>query len=286
MNNLKSNIISIYGDKGEEWLKNLPDIISQIASKHKLEQLTPSKVMNFNYIIFGHQNSEPIVLKVSLDNVALSKEYDYLTAVSNQNNLKIIAHDKDMIIMEQALPGTTLKEQFPKNDKEATTILCSLIKKLHTAHIPKNHNFKNIKDILKVLDKDINIPQHILLKARNLRDNLLAATTQEVLLHGDLHHENILKHNNEWVAIDPKGFIGDPAFEVAGYLYNPIPDLVECNNAQEIIKERIKLCSELLQIPQQTIHDWMYVKIVLCWAWNLEDNSSITYWEKIINDII
>lgn len=82
---------------------------------------------------------------------------------------------------------------------------------------------------------------------------------------------------NEWVAIDPKVFIGDPTFDIAGYLYNPIPDLIKHENTQEIIKERIKICSEMLHIPQQRIYDWLYVKIVLCWAWSLNDNCNISY---------
>lgn len=283
MNNFEKNIISIYGVKGKEWLKQLPEIISQIASKYQLKNLIPASNMNFNYVTFGYQNSKQIALKLSLDNALLLNEIDYLKSTQQHGAITLLYYNKNMMIMEQAQPGITLKEMFPNNDKDATIICCSLIKKLHTAKIRKNHNFKSIKELLKVLDKDLTIPKDILLKARSLRDNLLITTTQEVLLHGDLHHENILKHNNEWIAIDPKGFIGDPAFDIAGYLYNPIPKLPEHNNAQKIIKDRIKLCSELLSIPEQKIYNWMYVKVVLCWAWTLEGPCNITCWKKIIN---
>ena len=85
--------------------------------------------------------------------------------------------------------------------------------------------------------------------------------------------------------IDPKGFIGDPAFEPAAYLCNPIPELLQEYNAKQIVSDRIKLCSEKLQVPQQRIADWLYVKSVLCWAWSLEDNLDPRYWKHFL-DII
>jgi len=43
-----------------------------------------------------------------------------------------------------------------------------------------------------------------------------------VVLHGDLHHFNILSSGDRWLAIDPKGIIGEPEFEPAAYLENKI----------------------------------------------------------------
>lgn len=58
---------------------------------------------------------------------------------------------------------------------------------------------------------------------RGLRDQLLSTSPAPVFLHGDLHHENILQGqgSDHWV-IDPKGLVGDPAFEAAAWLRNPV----------------------------------------------------------------
>ena len=114
---------------------------------------------------------------------------------------------------------------------------------------------------------------------------MLSTTTKKVLLHGDLHHDNILKNGDGWLVIDPNGFIGDPAFEPAAYLCNPIPELLQEDNANEIISNRIKLCSTELKIPEQRIADWLYAKAVLCWAWSLEDNLDPVYWPKFLEKI-
>ena len=113
----------------------------------------------------------------------------------------------------------------------------------------------------------------------------MKSTTREVLLHGDLHHDNILKNSNGWLVIDPKGFIGDPAFEPAAYLCNPTPELLQENQPREIIENRINICSAELGIDARRIADWLYAKSVLCWAWSLEDNLDASYWLKFISTL-
>ena len=139
----------------------------------------------------------------------------------------------------------------------------------------------------------MDIPDEILAKAKHLRDDLLKSTTKEVLLHGDLHHDNILKNGDrpvrrslseaEWLVIDPKGFIGDPAFEPAAYLCNPIPELLQENQPREIIEKRINICSAELDIDSRRIAGWLYAKSVLCWAWSLEDNLDANYWKEFLS---
>ena len=124
--------------------------------------------------------------------------------------------------MQRANPGTTLKTLFPKEDQNATAIVCNAIQQLQSAEIPKQQNFYHLKTLLSILDNDLNIPTDIISKAKQLRDALLASAEKTVLLHGDLHHENILKHGDGWLIIDPQGFIGDPVFEVCAFILNPI----------------------------------------------------------------
>ena len=253
-------------------MDDLPEITSKIAKEHNLSGLSPVDNMTFNYVASGYQNDKPIILKIGLNSKALAKETHCLRAFSNHAAAEVLAYDNNIIIMQLAVPGSTLKAHFPGNDIDATKILCASIKELHKASIPESHNFYHLSELFKALDQELDISDEILSKAKHLRDKLLSTTTKEVLLHGDLHHDNILQNGDTWVVIDPKGFIGDPAFEPAAYLCNPIPELLHEDNAKQIVSDRIKLCAEKLEIPEQRIKDWLYVKSVLCWAWSLEDN--------------
>lgn len=285
MKEFKKNIISIYGNEGSRWLDSLPEITAKIAKEHNLSGLTPVDNMTFNYVASGYQSDNPIILKIGLNSKVLVKEASCLKAFAKQPTAEVIACDDNMIIMRRAVPGTTLKGNFPARDDTATKILCTSIKELHQAVIPGNHNFYHLSELFKTLDQTLDIPDEILTKAKRLRDELLSTTTKEALLHGDLHHDNILKNGDGWLVIDPKGFIGDPAFEPAAYLCNPIPELLQEERLSEIIANRIKLCSAELKIPEQRIADWLYAKSVLCWAWSLEDNLDPGYWPKFLEKI-
>lgn len=282
MSSFERNIVAIYGYKGKKWLNELPTILANLIEQYDLSQLEPVTNMNFNYVVRGFLNEKPIIVKLGLNTRALSKEAQCLKAFEAHVAPKVIVNKDNMIIMEQAVPGTTLKTHFPLREIEATNILFHVIKSLHTAKIPIDHNFYHVKDLLKTLDKELDIPNNFLNKARKLRDKLLNTSTKEVLLHGDLHHDNILNNGRDWMVIDPKGFIGDPAFEPAAYLCNPIPDLLQENNPKQIIIDRIKLCAKNLNLDEQRIHDWFYAKSVLCWAWSLEDKLDASYWEKVL----
>ena len=199
---------------------------------------------------------------------------------------ELIACKPGMILKQKANPGTTLKEYFPDRDKQAVAILCQSVQQLQKAEIPKQHNFLPLKKLLTILDNDLTIPRDILSKARELRDDLLASTDTEVLLHGDLHHENLLKHDDDWLVIDPKGFIGDPVFEACAFIHNPIPKLLEQTKPIDLINQRVNACAEQLDFSTQRIQDWLYVKSILGWIWCLQDNTSPEYLKRFVNLLI
>lgn len=76
------------------------------------------------------------------------------------------------------------------------------------------------------IEKEWEIPKNHLQNARTLKEELLAKTfALPVLLHGDLHQENILSHGDDWLVIDPKGVIGFPINEVWACVEKPSHDL-------------------------------------------------------------
>ena len=282
MQTFKSNIIEIYGVKGEVWLQALPSMVDAISKQYGLTALRPVSNMSFNYVASGYQNEKAVILKLGLDTLALSKEADCLKAFLNYGAVKVLAYDEGMILMKKADPGVTLKTFFPGNDKQAVSVLCDTLKQLHAAPIPEDHHFLTLKTVLSVLDHELDIPSDILLKARQLRDHLLESSDADVLLHGDLHHDNVLKQNDQWLAIDPKGFIGAPVFDVCAFLMNPMPTLLKQTNVVDMINLRIKHCADLLSFSEKQIKDWLYVKVVLGWAWALEDNMETAYFSTLI----
>jgi streptomycin 6-kinase len=276
-----SNIISIYGEQGKEWLDELPELVAAISSKLELRDLKAVANLTYNYVLSGFQGDNPIILKLGLDNVGLKREALALKCFAGCGAVKVLAKDEGMLLLERAVPGTSVKNYFLDKEQESIEIACGVIKKLHQTNIPTTHNFPHIKDWLAALDKEWSIPDEYLQKARQLRDQLLQTSKPDVFLHGDLHHDNILQNGNDWLVIDPKGVLGEPAYEVAAFIRNPMPELLHHDDAPNIILNRISRFAELLGIPAKRIHDWCFVQAVLVWVWALEDDCDTGYFEHI-----
>ena len=277
MTTFQSNIISIYGEKGKIWLNELPQLVSETSSKLDLRDLKEVPNLTYNYVLSGFQDGNNIILKLGLDNEGLKQEAFALKCFAGCGAVKVLAEDEDMLLLERAVPGMSLKEYFPTKEKESIEIACGVIKKLHQASISAAHNFPHIKDWLTALDKDWPIPDGYLQKARKLRDELLQTSKPDVLLHGDLHHDNILQNDEDWLVIDPKGVIGEPAYEVAAFIRNPIPELLNHADAPNIIHNRVTRFAELLELRSQRILDWCFVQAVLSWVWAIEDGCDDIY---------
>ena len=132
------------------------------------------------------------------------------------------------------------------------------------------HEFPTINAWLDLLGsyKGTKVPKGALQKAKKLSDKLLSTQGKLYLLHGDLHHENILQQGNSWVAIDPKGVVGELEYEVGAFIRNPVPELLQQRNARHILQNRIDYFSKSFGFERQRLIEWSFVQSVLAGCWS------------------
>ncbi len=262
----------MYGAAGHQWLIELSDRVKDLAQRWHLTGLYRAENLSYNYVLLGRQKSKRIVLKVGFDHKALEKEAQTLQAFAGKGAVKLLDQAPGALLLQQAW-GNSLKKEFPdfKDDEEAIDIACYVIEKLHQATIPQDIQFPQVSDWLAVFDKKIiEIPDDNLIK--DIKNYLLETAGPPVLLHGDLHQENILSHRSKWLAIDPKGVIGEQTYEVGAFILNPLTELVSSQNPHQIIKKRILIFADFLNLDAQRILLWCFVQAMLKWAWAIEDN--------------
>jgi streptomycin 6-kinase len=253
------------------------NIFDAIIEKWQLSDLKP--INSLSYIFTGFRNQQPIILKLGAA-AEIIKEAEALKAYDGFGAIKVMAIDDEVILLERIIPGVTLKSYFPNNDNEAVYIAAKLMMGLHIANYDAN-KFPNIINWLKVFDDAWDIPSKYIVKAKYLRDKLLSEPGPQVLLHGDLHHDNILLKDKEWVVIDPKGVIGDPVFEIAAYVRNPMPELITENKYMTIITSRIEKFSQVLNQSKIRVKEACFVMAVYSWILSLEDGVDPEYFSKI-----
>ena len=81
------------------------------------------------------------------------------------------------------------------------------------------------------------LPDAVVERAADLLSELTETSGEPVLLHGDLHHYNILSAEREpWLAIDPKGIVGAAEFDVCAFLRN---ELLSQHEPERVLARRI-----------------------------------------------
>lgn len=222
-----------------------------------------------------------IVVKINFDHELFVQEACALTFFQNHGAVRLLDTDDQTgaLLLERIIPGSSLKSCFPHDDLESVHILVTLIKKLHSFSpcVPSAANsssevFPTVADWLKSLQGNYPFVSPHLTKAQALANSLLKTHKNILFLHGDLHHDNVLLGPDDmWIAIDPKGVYGDPAYEVGAFMRNPLPELLAQPDVKAILRARLELFSQLLAIDQQRLREWSYVQAVLAACWAIED---------------
>ena len=124
------------------------------------------------------------------------------------------------------------------------------------------------------------MPTSLVEKAEALFEELFQSMGDPLVLHGDLHHYNILSAQREpWLAIDPKGVVGEAEYEVGAFMRNR---LSHQPNPEEILKRRIDIFADILGFDKERMVGWGMAQAVLSLAWSIEDHGQITGQESII----
>jgi streptomycin 6-kinase len=208
-------------------------------------------------VLSGKQGSQDIILKVGLDFAGLRRESAALQAFKNYGAVTILNEQDGALLLKHVLPGNCC---VSTKDKRTIEITCDVMERLHQAPLPDTQSFPHVQDWLSLLDKDWQIPPHCLEKSRKLKDILQYPSEEIVLLHGDLHFDNILKNGDDWAVIDPKGVLGHPINEVWTFIVD--------------MEKDTKYIAERFNFSLQSVRQWYFVHLVLAACWNIEDHAS------------
>ena len=193
---------------------------------------------------------------------------------------KVLAHAAGAILLERATGTESLADMsWTGNDAQTCRIICHAASRLHfsrnastPALTPLHHWFSDLAPAAK---------KHggILTRCAAVANVLLSSPQDEVVLHGDLHHGNILDFGTRgWLAIDPKGLLGERGFDYANIFTNP--DLAEPTRPvaiePETFTQRVNIVSEIARIERQRLLMWIVAWCGLSSVWFLQEGDSAT----------
>lgn len=260
----------MWGAAGERWLADLPGLLAGIAADWELTLGAPYD-LTFHYVAAVRcADGTPAVLKVGFE---LAGEAAALTAFDGHGADRLLRADLDRgaLLLEQVSPGSRLRDLVPARDAAATAVLAGLMRQLHVPPVP---GLPAVLSLAGALDEHRGpVPADLVAEAAGLLRSLCASATRAVVLHGDLHHDNVLRGTRApWLAIDPHGFIGDPGYEIGSILLNPHPE-DRSPALTALVPGRLRQLAEALGEPEDRLAAWGFVKAVLSSVWTADSGG-------------
>ncbi len=274
-------ITGAYGTAGGPWLTRFPELLAEAARRWELT-IEPPYQLSYNYVTPARRrDGTRVVLKLGPPNIELTTEIAALRHYNGNGAVRLLDADAEagFLLLEQITPGTPLIEI--KDDETATGIAIEVIRRIQQPPLPPGHPFPSITrwtDGLKKLRERFDggtgpLPAPMVEEAEQLFDELVASMASPVLIHGDLHHLNILSdRQGNWVAIDPKGLAGEPAYEVGAWMRNPL-DILEWPDLERTMARRIDQFAAGLNLDRARVAGWSFAQAILSAWWSVEEGN-------------
>ncbi len=273
--------LELYGQRGADWLDNLPFLLDECATRWSLT-LHPPFSLSYNYVAPAvRTDGTLVVLKLGVLNRELSTEIAALQLYGGRGIAQLLEVDTNVgaMLLERLQPGVMLSTL--EDDEQATAVAAQVMQQLWRP-LPPNHPFPTTTqwaDGLKRLREQFEggvgpFPERLIETAESLFTDLLASAAAPVLLHGDLHYFNILSAQRQpWLAIDPKGLAGEPGYEIGAWLRNPPASVQTPAELKNNLMRRVAQFAEMLQLDQQRLVGWGMAQAVLSGWWSFEDHG-------------
>jgi streptomycin 6-kinase len=241
-----------------------------------------------SFISFGKRGDRDVVLKVIRQPGDEWRCGAVMAAFGVRGMARVYEYIEGAVLLERLNPGLQLAgAALDCRDEEATEILADVIDRMsrpfESSDEPSREEFKGFvraedwgNGFQRYLDSgDRQIPARLVAQARQLYFDLCASQRSVRLLHGDLQHYNVLFDSDRgWLAIDPKGVIGEVEYEIGASLRNPV-EKPELFASPETVERRLKCFEAKLKLNYDRALAWGFAQAVLSAIWSVEDGFAV-----------
>lgn len=293
-----SNIENTFREDGHAFLKALPESVVRASARWGLTDVQPVPTLSYNFVAFADRGRERVVLKMGVPNREFKSEMAALRLFDGQGACRLIESDEDKywMLLERLTPGVMLATL--QDDDEATYVAADVMQRIWRpvetsapASLPERKQVPGLQNFIPLSDwfggfKRLRekfsggtgpLDEELVERAERSSRALLAENHMPVLMHGDLHHFNILSSERGWLVIDPKGVIGPACYEVGPLLMNPWDELLRIGDYRQMTRRRLDILHERLGFEGERIREWALAHAVLSGWWGIEDNTGWEY---------
>lgn len=194
--------------------------------------------------------------------------------------VKLLDRSDDILLMEHAGTETLRDVLFRDGDDDAATVIAADV--LLHYHQPSTQTPpaslltlpQYFESLFRKAGQDRNDgADGPYIEAASLAQELIGRQSDIRPLHGDLHHENIMRSARGWIIIDPAGLIGDAALDVANMFSNPL-DRFDLTRNEARIASMAAIFAKALKRDERVLLQYAFAYGCLSAAWHEEDGNA------------
>ncbi|HEX2175667.1 MAG TPA: aminoglycoside phosphotransferase family protein [Nocardioidaceae bacterium] len=269
------------GDAGETWIADLPGQVDRLLAEWRLRVDGETRFGYVGIVVPVRCADEtPAALKVSYPDEESASEVPALAAWDADGVVRLLRHDESgfAILLEWLDPDRSL---FAVPVDDGVQVLGELMARLHRRTAPSGvpRLADESRRWLETVPRDWEA--HCTGHDRRLLDAALATWHElgpeagDTLLHRDLHYGNVLAGTREpWLAIDPKGMAGDPAYDVIPAVWNRLELLLAADDPHAAVRRRVDQLCEVAGIDRARAYPWTLARAVEDLTWQRRTGSS------------
>ncbi|WP_416064274.1 aminoglycoside phosphotransferase family protein [Rhizobium sp. ZK1] len=214
---------------------------------------------------------KPAMLKVATDSserdgALLMKWWD------GDGAARVYAQEDDAVLLERATDKCSLLDMaLNGEDDEASRIMVQTAARLHAPRPTPLDDSTTLERWFRSLEPAARTYGGTFADSWKIATTLLAAPQQLTILHGDIHHRNILDFGERgWLAIDPKRIYGERGYDFANIFANEdLPTVTD----PERLQHQLPIVSKEADIEPARLLKWIAAYSGLSAAWFLEDDD-------------
>jgi len=253
--------------EGRAWRADLPRLVEECGERWSLRLGGPYPGSYVSLTMPADlSDGTAAVLKVQFPHHESEHEAEALRVWNGAGSIRLFDHDpgRHALLLERCIPGTHLRHQDPEG---ALGVLAGLLPRLLVPagepFTPLAEEAREWADGLRLQWERAGRPfdeQMVDAAVETLRD-LANSEPDTVLLHQDLHADNVLRAEREpWLVIDPKPLVGDPAFSAA-----PVVRSYELGHSRTAVLHRLDRITAELGLDRERARGWAFGQ-TLAWA--------------------
>jgi streptomycin 6-kinase len=281
-----------FGQKGPEWVEQLPWLLSRCLDKWHLENCVPVEGLSINLVCFATSKMHgDVVLKIEGPHSERYTEMLALQHFGGRHACERLEVDYDMgaMLLERLVPGRLLRSVTDRQTQLeiGTRLMLQLPLPLEDAT-----GFPHYTGWMERAFRKTCQEYHpgaevasLMAAASELVADTNPATWPSTLLHGDLHHDNILEGGDGvWKVIDPQGVVGAPFMESACFIRNHVMGADHTPMDKGQLDEAVAYVAEQMGETKHRIAIAVFVHHLLSMCWGYEMSFTVQHTAKMLRE--